>query len=54
MWLSELPGATLPSSDSVSGGGGPTGEHLIVDHHVEGSARGLHVGECFHSAVLAL
>lgn len=53
MWLSELPRAALPSSYSVSGGGGPKGEHLIVDHHGEGPPGGLHVGECFHTTVLA-
>lgn len=51
MWLCQFPRASLPSPDSVSGGGGPAGEHLIMDHHVEGSPGGLHVGECFHSAV---
>ncbi len=51
MWLCAFPRATLPSPDNVSGGGGPAAEHLIMDHHVEGSPGGLHVGEYFHGAV---
>lgn len=60
VWLHGLPRASVPGPDRVSPGrrsGG--GQRLSLDHHVQGPAGGLHVGEwlrvpecyCLHSLI---